>query len=72
MLELGPYAIIKSQGTTINEITNGDDITRQIDQHSSGILIDRDTLHMRDNISGSEIYFNTSDGSLNINMVKGK
>lgn len=74
ILTLGTDAVIVSEGTTysVDTLPNGN--ARRINADSSGVLIDKTTLHLRntsDQFANSEILFDTNDGTLNINMLKG-
>jgi len=74
MLELGENAVIISEGTTYSIDSTSTGNARRINADSSGILIDKTTLHLRntsDQFANSEILFDTNTGTLNINMLKG-
>jgi len=73
MLELGENAVIISEGTQFQNTSNG----RIITSTSGGLLIDKNTLHIKSQGSedtsneSNEILFDVKSGTLNINMLKG-
>ena len=72
-LELGENAVIISEGTQFQNTSNG----RIITSTSGGLLIDKNTLHIKSQGSedtsneSNEILFDVKSGTLNINMLKG-
>jgi len=62
--------VIISEGTQFQNTSNG----RIITSTSGGLLIDKNTLHIKSQGSedtSNEILFDVKNGTLNINMLKG-